>query len=180
MAFALGWVAGLTIVSFLVVLIVGAASDPGSDATTGVNWLMAGIDVLFLAMALQQWRKRPTRGETPEMPTWMATVSSVTPINAVLLGAALSGANPKNLALTFAASAAIANAGLDGADAVIAALTFVAIGTIWHVSGTTATAMRVTRPRSPGGRGASRTPDICLVSPGRADDGGRLWADPPA
>jgi Sap-like sulfolipid-1-addressing protein len=128
--FASGWVAGLTIVSFLVVLVVGAATDPGTDAATGVNWLMAGIGVLFLVMAVQQWRKRPTGNEPPKMPTWMATVSSVTPVKAALLGAALSGANPKNLALTFAASAAIANASLDGADAVIAVLTFVAIGSV--------------------------------------------------
>jgi hypothetical protein len=46
-AFALGWVAGLTIVSVLVVLITGAASDPGSDAATGVDWLMAGIGLCF-------------------------------------------------------------------------------------------------------------------------------------
>lgn len=128
--FALGWVAGLTIVSLLVVLVLGAATDPGTDAATGVNWLMAGIGVLFLAMAVRQWRKRPTGNETPKMPTWMASISSVTPVKAALLGAALSGANPKNLALTFAASAAIANARLDGADAVIAVLTFVAIGSV--------------------------------------------------
>jgi hypothetical protein len=42
-----GWVAGLTIVSVLVVLITGAASDPGSDAATGVDWLMAGIGLCF-------------------------------------------------------------------------------------------------------------------------------------
>jgi threonine/homoserine/homoserine lactone efflux protein len=129
-AFALGWVAGLTIVSVLVVLIAGAASDPGSDAATGVNWFMAGIGFLFLVMAARQWRKRPKRGETPEMPSWMASINSVSPMKAVLLGAALSGANPKNLALTFAASAAIANAQLDGAGTAIAILTFVAIGSI--------------------------------------------------
>ena len=42
----------------------------------------------------------------------------------------LSGANPKNLALTLAASAAIANAELGGADTAIAIATFVAIGSI--------------------------------------------------
>jgi hypothetical protein len=46
-AFALGWVAGLTIVSVLVVLVAGAASDPGSEAATGINWFMAGIGVAF-------------------------------------------------------------------------------------------------------------------------------------
>ena len=129
-AFALGWVSGLTIVSVLVVLIASVASDPGSDAATGVSWLMAGIGVLFLVMAAQQWKKRPNRGEAPEMPAWMASISSVSPGKALLLGAALSGANPKNLALTLAASAAIANAELGEADTAIAIAVFVAIGSI--------------------------------------------------
>jgi threonine/homoserine/homoserine lactone efflux protein len=129
-AFALGWIAGLTIVSVIVVLVAGAVSDPGSDTATGVNWLMAAIGVAFLAMAAQQWRKRPKSGEAPPMPSWMASISSVTPLRALGLGAALSGANPKNLALTLAASAAIANAELGGGDTAIAIAVFVAVGSI--------------------------------------------------
>ena len=49
---------------------------------------------------------------------------------AALLGAALSGANPKNLALTLAASASIAEAGLDDADTAVALLVFIAIGSV--------------------------------------------------
>jgi hypothetical protein len=44
--------------------------------------------------------------------------------------AALSGANPKNLALTLAASASIAEAGLTSADTAIAVAAFVAIGSV--------------------------------------------------
>ena len=127
-AFALGWVSGLTIVSVIVVLVASAASDPGSDTATGINWFMAGVGVVFLVMAVQQWKKRPNPGEPAEMPKWMASIHSVPPGKAVLLGATLSGANPKNLALTFAAAAAIANAQLDRADTTIALCTFVAIG----------------------------------------------------
>jgi len=129
-AFAFGWVAGLATVSVLVVLAVGAASDPGSDAAAGVDWFMAGIGLVFLAMAAQQWTKRPKRGETPEMPRWMASIGSISSTKALLLGATLSAANPKNLALTLAASAAIANAQLGTADTAIAIVIFVAIGSI--------------------------------------------------
>ncbi len=125
-----GWVAGLTIVSVLVVLVAGAASDPGSDVATGINWFMAGIGVAFLVMAAQQWKKRPKRGESTEMPSWMASINSISSTRALGLGAALAAANPKNLALTLAASAAIANAQLGGADTAIAIITFVAIGSI--------------------------------------------------
>ena len=47
-----------------------------------------------------------------------------------MLGAALSGANPKNLALTLAAAASIAEAGLDPADEAIAVAVFVALGSL--------------------------------------------------
>ncbi len=47
-----------------------------------------------------------------------------------MLGAALSGANPKNLALTLAAAASIAEAGLDRADEAIAVAVFVALGSL--------------------------------------------------
>jgi len=129
-AFAIGWVVGLTTVSTLVVIVAGGSDDPNSASATGVNWLQVGIGVLFLAMAARQWRRRPKVGEEPAMPKWMATMDEVSPGKALVLGLALSAANPKNLALTMAASASIAQAGLDGTDTVIAVAAFVVIGSI--------------------------------------------------
>jgi threonine/homoserine/homoserine lactone efflux protein len=129
-AFALGWVAGLAIVSTLVVVIAGGASNPDSDVASGVQWGTTAIGVLFLAMAAQQWKKRPRKGETAKMPSWMATIESVSWTKAAVLGVALSGANPKNVALTLAASASIAQAGLDTADTALAVAIFVAIGSL--------------------------------------------------
>ena len=129
-AFALGWVAGLTLVSVVVINLASGAGNPDSDVATGVNWVMAAIGVLFLVMAARQWRKRPKPGEAAEMPAWMATVDAIAPGKAFLLGAALSGANPKNLALTLAAAASIAQAGLDAAQETVAVATFVVIGSL--------------------------------------------------
>ena len=126
--FALGWIAGLATVSVVVVRLAGGASDPDSDVASGVNWLLVAIGVAFLVMAARQWKKRPTKGEPAVMPSWMTSIESVSPMRAGGLGVALSAANPKNLALTLAASASIARAGLDGTDQVIAIATFVAIG----------------------------------------------------
>ena len=128
LAFAAGWVAGLAAVSVVVVLLAGGASDPGSEVATGVNWFMAGIGALFVVMGVRQWKKRPKPGEAATMPGWMASIGAISPGRAILLGVALSAANPKNLALTLAASAAIASAGLDGTDTALAVTTFVAIG----------------------------------------------------
>ena len=60
----------------------------------------------------------------------MATIDTATPARAALLGAALSGANPKNLALTLAAVASIAEAGLDAGDTAIAVALFIALGSV--------------------------------------------------
>jgi len=126
--FALGWVGGLVAVSTIATVAAGDASDPGSTAATGVNWVLTGIGVLFLLMAVSQWKKRPHPGETAELPGWMASIESVSPAKALALGAGLSAANPKNLALTLAAAAIIAEAGLDTSDTAIALAVFVAIG----------------------------------------------------
>lgn len=127
LAFALGWIAGLAAVSALVVLLLSGGADADGD-DTGVAWLRLGIGLLFVVLAAKQWRKRPGPGEAPEMPRWMASVDSATAPKAATLGLALSGANPKNVALTLATAASIAEAGLDPADEAIAISVFVVLG----------------------------------------------------
>jgi threonine/homoserine/homoserine lactone efflux protein len=130
LAFAVGWVAGLSVVSVVVLVVAGGSSDPDSTAATGVNGMQVAIGALFLVMAMRQWRKRPKEGESPEMPKWMATVETITPVKSLGLGIALSAVNPKNLALTLAASASIAKAGLDASGETAAVIVFVVIGSI--------------------------------------------------
>ena len=128
-AFALGWIAGLALVSVIVVVVLGTGSDPDGD-DPGISWLKVAIGILFLLMAAGQWRKRPKGGEEPETPKWMATIDTVTAPKAAVLGVALSAINPKNLALTLAAAASIAEAGLDQADTAVAIAVFVALGSV--------------------------------------------------
>jgi hypothetical protein len=75
------------------------ASDPGTDTAWGMNWFMAAIGAVFLVMGARHWHERPRRGEAASTPKWMASITSVPPGRAFVLGTALSGANPKNLAL---------------------------------------------------------------------------------
>jgi threonine/homoserine/homoserine lactone efflux protein len=129
-AFAVGWVAGLVIVSVIVLLVASGASDSDSAASSGIEWGKLAIGVIFLAMAGRQWRGRPKAGEDATMPKWMDAIDTVTPVKALVLGAALSGINPKNLALTLAAAATIAQAGLDGGQSAIAVAVFVVLGSL--------------------------------------------------
>ncbi|HTH06708.1 MAG TPA: GAP family protein [Ilumatobacteraceae bacterium] len=129
-AFALGWVLGLVVVSVVVVLVAGGADDPDSGTSTTVDVVKLLIGLLFLVMAFGQWRKRPKPGEQAAMPKWMAMLDHFNAGKSLGLGALLSGVNPKNLALTLAAAATIAQAGLSSGDTTIAIAVFVAIGSV--------------------------------------------------
>ena len=129
-AFAVGWVLGLTIVSVIVVLVASGADEADSGSSTAVDVIKLLFGVLFLLLALKQWRSRPRPGAEVAMPKWMAAVDSLTAGRSFLLGAALSGINPKNLALTLAAAASIAQAGLDTGGTVVSIACFVVIGSL--------------------------------------------------
>jgi threonine/homoserine/homoserine lactone efflux protein len=130
LAFAFGWILGLVVVSVIVVLLASGADDADSGTSTVVDVIKLVFGALFLLLALKQWRSRPQPGTEPSMPAWMATIDSFSAPKSLLLGAALSGANPKNLALTLAAAASIAQVGLDGGGTAVAIAVFVVIGSL--------------------------------------------------
>jgi len=130
-AFAIGWVLGLSVVGLVVVFATSAASDSSASTTADtVNWVQVGLGLLFLVMAARQWKGRPTPGEEAELPKWMAGLDTVTPSKAFGLGVLLSAVNPKNLALTLAAAASIAQAGLSDGDEFVAIMVFVALASV--------------------------------------------------
>jgi threonine/homoserine/homoserine lactone efflux protein len=86
--------------------------------------------VLFLFLAYRNSTQRPKPGEQAEMPKWMSGIDAMTPGKALGLGAALSGVNPKNLALAVSAGVVIASAGLNSTQTIIALATFVVVGCI--------------------------------------------------
>lgn len=129
-AFAVGWIAGLVAVSLLVLVVASGSDDPDAGATTTVDVLMLGLGLVFLAMALKQWQGRPRPGRPQEMPKWMSSVDHFTPGKSLGLGGLLSAANPKNLALTLAAAASVAQAGLDGVQSAEVITVFVIVGSL--------------------------------------------------
>ena len=60
----------------------------------------------------------------------MASLDSATPGKALVLGALLSGANPKNFVLAAAAATSMVEAGVHGSDLVVAVVVFVLVGSI--------------------------------------------------
>jgi threonine/homoserine/homoserine lactone efflux protein len=127
-AFAVGWVVGLTAVTAIVTLVLAGADDADSTSATIADWGRVLAGAALVVAGVRKWRTRPRPGEPVETPGWMASLDAVSPARAALLGAALGGANPKNLVLAAAAAAAIAETGVEGAEQVVAVAAFVAVG----------------------------------------------------
>lgn len=129
--FLLGWILGLTVVGTIVLLISGGASASQSGApATWVSVLKIVLGALLVALAVKQWRGRPTGEAEPELPAWMKAIDTFTPLRAGSMALLLSGINPKNLLLTVGAAAAIAQTGVGAGDQAVALAVFTALGTL--------------------------------------------------
>jgi len=123
-AFLIGWVAGIVVVTVVVLLLVGEAGDSdGGKPSTLSSVLKLVFGAALVLLALEQWRSRPKAGETGEMPKWMGAIESFTFGKALGLGFLLSGANPKNLLMCLGAGTTIGAAHLStGEDIVVVAI----------------------------------------------------------
>ena len=129
-AFVAGWMAGLSAVG-AVVLILGAGAD-ASEGGQPADWasvLKLVLGVFLLVVASRQWRGRPRDGEQAELPKWLQAVDHIRPARAAALALALS-LNPKNLVLLLAAAVAISQTGVSGGDQAIALAVFVIVATL--------------------------------------------------
>lgn len=129
-AFVVGWVVGLSVVGTIVLLAAsgGGASDGGEPATW-VDVVELVLGLLLVLLAVRQWRGRPHEGDEA-LPKWMQAIDTFTPAKALGMGVLLSAVNPKNLILTLAAAAAIAQTGIDAGQQAVALAVFVVIGTL--------------------------------------------------
>lgn len=127
LSFLAGWLLGLTAVA-VVVLVIGLEGSDGESDSGGVVKIVIGA--LFLLLAVRQWRSRPSGDAEPEMPKWMASVDSISPVNAFGMGLLLSAVNPKNLGLTLAAAASIGAVGLDTGEEVVVVAVYVVLASL--------------------------------------------------
>jgi threonine/homoserine/homoserine lactone efflux protein len=131
LAFAIGWLAGLTAVGAIMLVIAsGNATSGTGEPATWVSVLKLVFGIAFLLLAAKQWRSRPAADEEAIMPKWMRAIDTFTTGKSLGAGLILSGLNPKNLALTIAAAAAVAQTGIsNGQEAGVLAV-FVVIGSL--------------------------------------------------
>ncbi len=130
-AFATGWVAGLTIVGTVILVIASGSSTSSSGGpATWVSVLKLVFGLLFLLLASRTWHGRPRGGQEAALPRWMQAIDGFGAGKALGIGALLSGVNPKNLALTVAAAATIAEAGISGGQEAVALAVFVVVASL--------------------------------------------------
>ena len=110
-AFLAGWVLALAALSTIVYVVSHDGNvATSSTASDSVSWGKIVLGVALLALARRNWRKRPAPGKEAEMPKWLASVESVSPLKAFGLAVLLAAVNPKNLILIIGGGLAIAQA----------------------------------------------------------------------
>lgn len=128
LVFVLTWCAALGAIGAVVLALAGIVdANNGEGPATWVNVLLLVLGLALLALAVKQWRDRPRRDEEATMPRWMRTMDDFTIVKAAGAGFALTALNPKNVMLTAAAAAEIAEVGLPTAREVAVLVLFVVL-----------------------------------------------------
>lgn len=128
LGFMIGWLVGLSAATTVVMLLADGADEADSTAADGAKIVTLVIGLLFLALAVQQWRSRPRAGVEPELPKWMAGIDAFSPGKCLGLGVAFSALNPKNLAMAVSAGVALAQSGAGTGGLALGVALFVIVG----------------------------------------------------
>ncbi|MFD7861723.1 GAP family protein [Streptomyces sp. NPDC059783] len=130
-AFTVGWTVSLAVLVTVVVL-AGSGADAAGDGgpATWTLWLKLALGVLFVLMAVRQWRGRPKEGQEAGQPGWMRAIDGFTPVKAAGLAAALAVANPKNLVLAVGGAVSIASSTADAGGKAVAGVLMVVVASL--------------------------------------------------
>jgi hypothetical protein len=128
-AFLVGWMVGVAAVSIIGYLVAdaGDASDSSSSTSDTIFWVKLGLGVLLVALAVKNWRADHAATGPPPLPRWMASIDSLSPVKSVGLALVLSAVNPKNLALSLAAGAGLAQLAVSGGEAAVGLIVFIVV-----------------------------------------------------
>lgn len=130
-AFVAGWCVGIAVVGTIVLAISSGVDATGSSGpATWVDVLFLLLGLALILMAAMQWRGRPNGAEQPPTPKWMGALDAFTPVKAGGAGIVLSALNPKNLLLTVAGAAAVAQTGISTGSQIGAWVVFVVVASI--------------------------------------------------
>jgi threonine/homoserine/homoserine lactone efflux protein len=127
-AFLVGWVVGVAGGCIVLLALSGLLeTDEGGATSSSSSTVKLILGALLVMMAARHFRQRPKAGEVPELPKWLQSIDTLTPVKAVGLGVLLSAVNPKNLVLIAGAMVGVAQLGLPAGDEAVAVAVFVVI-----------------------------------------------------
>ncbi|MFI1239820.1 GAP family protein [Nocardia salmonicida] len=124
--FAVGWVAGILIVTGVMTLLAGTLGGTEGEPSKGASIVKIILGVALVVLAVIQWQER----SQTEVPGWMKAIDTLTPVKALGLGALLSGVNPKNLLLCVSAGVAIGAGGLSAGGDLVAIVVFTLLASV--------------------------------------------------
>ena len=122
LVFAAGWMLGLALESYVVLLVVDGFLGSG---TTSWAWLHLVLAVVMAGLAVRLWRRRFAEA-AGQVPVWLDEVAGFTVPRTLGVAVALSAVNPRVLVFTLAAMSALVQQGASAAGLVW----FVALGSI--------------------------------------------------
>jgi len=129
LSFLLGWVMGIGLPAIVVlVMTVSSGGETEGPPSRMASILRIAVGLLFMALALRNWRQRKKPDDPDQKPMLLQLVDSVTPVKAWLIGFLFADVtNPKNMALTMAGCLEISSSGASPAVMGLMLLLFVAI-----------------------------------------------------
>jgi threonine/homoserine/homoserine lactone efflux protein len=150
LAFVAAWCVGLAGVGALVLAFAGAAdAGAGGEPASWASLLLLGLGLLVLGLAAKQWRGRPRGGDEAATPGWMRSLGDFTVARSAGAGFALSALNPKNVLLTVAAGAEIAQSGLSASPALAVLAVYVLLASAGVLTPLVYVLVRGDRSRQP-------------------------------
>lgn len=113
LSFALGWIAGIYSLVFLVnnlILLYGFDSQriTGFPIELTIHFVLGIVLILF---AVKEFRLRPKKGQEPIIPSWMSAVPTFDPLESFSIGYLLATVNFKNTPMGIAVGAVLADSG---------------------------------------------------------------------
>ncbi|EID14504.1 GAP family protein [Mycolicibacterium phlei] len=127
LAFLVGWVAGLAVMTIAFLQLSSLAGGRQDHPPGWASWLRVVVGSALIVFGLYRWF---SRHRSAHMPRWMQGISNLTPPRAAVTGVALTVVNPKVLFICVAAGLAIGSAGTHS---------LVWLGVVWFVAVASAT-----------------------------------------